>query len=174
MLLGLIRWVQGLAGPGYLCLDDVVVEKPFAKVLAWAGWTYSHSQKRPVFGFHIVLLFWCHKTLRIPVGFRLWRPKREGLPAYRTKLELAQTLITMVLRAGLSFEYLTFDSWYNARWFTKWLNAQQLIWVSTLKANARVTYRGRTQAVAELASQLPRHRIAGNTRAWTGSVYLPE
>jgi hypothetical protein len=90
------------------------------------------------------------------------------------KLELAQTLITNVLRAGLPFEYLTFDSWYNARWFTKWLNDQKLIWVSTLKANARVTYRGRTQPVAELAPQLPRHRIAGNTRAWTGTVYLPE
>ncbi len=33
----------------------------------------------------------------------------------RTKLELAQALMTTVLRAGLSFEYLTFDSWYNAR-----------------------------------------------------------
>jgi hypothetical protein len=84
MILGLIRWVQRQAGPGYLCLDDVVVEKPFAEVLSWAGWTYSHSQKRHVFGFHIVLLFWCHKTLRIPVGFRLWRPKRDGKAFYRT------------------------------------------------------------------------------------------
>jgi hypothetical protein len=174
LMLTLIRWVQRRGQVGYVCLDDVVVEKPFAKLLSWAGWTYSHSQKRHVFGFHIVLLFWCHKTLRIPVGFRLWRPKREGLPAYRTKLELAQTLITTVLRAGLTFEYLTFDSWYNARWFTKWLDDQKLIWVSTLKANARVTYRGRTQPVAELAPQLPRPRIAGNTRAWTGTVYLPE
>jgi len=68
----------------------VVVEKPFAKLLAWVGWTYSHSQKRHVFGFHIVLLFWCTGDLRIPVSFRLWRPKREGLASYRTKLELAQ------------------------------------------------------------------------------------
>ena len=29
----------------------VVVEKPFAKLVSWAGWTYSHSQKRHVFGF---------------------------------------------------------------------------------------------------------------------------
>jgi len=174
LILGLIRWVQRQARSGYLCLDDVVVEKPFAKLLAWVGWTYLHNEKRHVYGFHIILLYWCNQTLRIPVGFRLWRPKREGLPAYRTKLELAQSLITNVLRAGLSFEYLTFDSWYNARWFTKWLNAQKIIWVSTLKANARVTYRGRTQPVAELAAQLPRHRIAGNTCAWTGTVYLPE
>jgi hypothetical protein len=174
LILGLIRWVQRQTGRGYLCLDDVVVENPFAKLLTWAGWTYSHSEKRHLFGFHIVLLFWCTTRLRIPVGFRLWRSKREGLPTYRTKLELAQALITSEVRAGLPFEYLTFDSWYNARWFTKWLNDREIIWVSTLKGNARVTYRGRTQPVAELASQLPRHRIAGNTRAWTGTVYLPE
>jgi len=35
LILGLVRWVQRQAGSGYLCLDDVVVEKPFAKVLAW-------------------------------------------------------------------------------------------------------------------------------------------
>lgn len=47
LILGLIRWVQGHGRAGYLCLDDVVVEKPFAKVLQWAGWTYSHSPGGP-------------------------------------------------------------------------------------------------------------------------------
>ena len=166
--------MQRQAGAGYLCLDDVVVEKPFAKLIPWVGWTYSHSKRGPVFGFHVILLFWCNTRLRIPVGFRLWRPRRDGMAFYRTKLQLAQALITNALHAGLTFEYLTFDSRYNVRWFTKWLTAQEIIWVSTLKANARVTYRGRTQPVAEVARQLPRHRIAGNTWAWIGSVYLPE
>ena len=173
LILSLIRWVQRQRGPGYLCLDDVVVEKPFAKLLTWAGWTYSHSKQGHVFGFHIVLLFWCTTRWRIPVGFRLWRSKREGLPAGRTKLELAQAMIANVLRAGLTFEYLTFDLWYNARSFTKWLNAQEIIWVSTLRSNARITYRGRTQPVAAWAQQLPRHRIAGRTWAWVGTVHLP-
>jgi hypothetical protein len=87
---------------------------------------------------------------------------------------LGQALIANVLRAGLSFEYLTFDSWYNARWFTKWLNAQQILWVSTLKGNARVTHHNCTQPVDVWARRLPRHRIAGNTWAWIGTVSLPE
>ncbi len=173
LILSLIRWVQRLTSPGYLCLDDVVVEKPFAKLLTWAGWTYSHTRQRHVFGFHIVLLFWCNTRLRIPVGFRLWRPKREGMAPYRTKLDLAQSLISNVLRAGLPFEYLTFDLWYNARSFTKWLDDKEVIWVSTLKSNALITYRGRTQPVAEWAQQLSRHRIAGRTWAWIGTVHLP-
>ncbi len=174
LILGLIRWVQRRGERGYLCLDDVVVEKPFAKLLTWVGWTYSHSQKRHVFGFHVVLLFWCTGHLRIPVGFRLWRPKRDDLEPYRTKLKLAQDVVSSVLRAGLSFEYLTFDLWYNARWFVKWLDQQKIIWVSTLKGNRRITYRDRTQSVAVWAQQLPRHRIAGHTWAWVGTVYLPQ
>jgi len=68
-------------------------------------------------------------------------------------------MISNVLRAGLMFEYLTFDLWYNARSFTKWLDAQEITWVSTLKGNVRVTFRGRTQPVAELAPHLPRHSV---------------
>jgi hypothetical protein len=44
-LLGLlIGWVTRSGMAGYLCLDDVVVEKAFAKRLRWAGWTYSFAK----------------------------------------------------------------------------------------------------------------------------------
>lgn len=174
LVAGLIRWIQPTGEGGYLCLDDVIVEKPFAKLLPWAGWTYSSSQKRHVFGFHIVVCFWCNATLRIPVGFRLWRPqaKCREVP-YKTKLELAQSLIQDILRADLPFEYLVFDLWYNARWLTQWLDRQGVVWVSTPKSNALITYRGRTQPVAVWAQQLPRHRMASRTWAWTGNVHLP-
>jgi len=169
---GLIRWIQRLGEDGYLCLDDVVVEKAFAKRMAWVGWTYSPSEQRHVFGFHIVLLFWCNGVWRIPVGFRLWRPQGQGVKPYKTKLELASDLVRSILRTGLRFEYIVFDLWYNARWFTKWLDRQGIICVSTLKSNALVTYKGRTQPVGILAMGLPRRRIAGRTWAWVGTVHL--
>jgi len=37
LIIGLIRWIQRLGEDGYLCLDDVVVEKAFAKRLACVG-----------------------------------------------------------------------------------------------------------------------------------------
>ncbi len=174
LLLGLARWIQQRGQVGYLCLDDVIVEKPFAKLLPWVGWTYSYGQKRHVYGFHIVLVLWCCGHLRIPVGFCLWRPKREGQAPYRTKLELAQGLLAHILRSGLRFEYLAFDSWYNARWFTKWLDRQGIIWVSTLRGNAKITYRGQTHPVEVWGERLPRHRIAGRTCAWVDTVHLPD
>ncbi len=54
----LIEWARR-GGEGYLCLDDVVVEKAYAKRLPWAGWTYSFAKKRKVYGLHIVVLCWC-------------------------------------------------------------------------------------------------------------------
>jgi hypothetical protein len=90
-------------GKGYLCLDDVVVEKAFAKRLPWAGRTYSFAKKRKVYGLHLVVLLWCSADgrWRLPVAFRLWRPKRGVRPArYRTKLQFAEAMLKDVLAAN--------------------------------------------------------------------------
>jgi len=49
-------------GPGFSCLDDVVVEKPWSVLLPWVGWTYSTTRKRKVRGLVIVILFWSNLT----------------------------------------------------------------------------------------------------------------
>lgn len=56
----LIAFVKLHTRSGYLCLDDCVVEKAFARRLPWAGWTYFFAKKRKVCGLHIVLLAWCN------------------------------------------------------------------------------------------------------------------
>ncbi len=58
-------------GDGYLCLDDCVIEKTFAKKLSWAGWTYSFAKKRKVYGLHVVVLLWCdwRREFSYPGGF---------------------------------------------------------------------------------------------------------
>jgi hypothetical protein len=63
VLLGLlVAAIIRHGGPGYLCLDDVVVEKAFAKRLPWAGWTYSFAKKRKVYGMHIVVVLCAART----------------------------------------------------------------------------------------------------------------
>jgi hypothetical protein len=115
----LIGWIRRLETAGYVCLDDVVVEKAFAKRLPWAGWTYSFAKKRKVYGMHVVVLLWCSTdgTWRIPVAFRLWRPKRTCTPAtYQTKLQLAARMLTEVVAARLPFQYLVMDTHYELPW----------------------------------------------------------
>jgi hypothetical protein len=118
----LVTWVKRMGLSAYLCLDDVIIEKAFACKLPWAGWTYSFAKKRKVYGVHIVVWLWCDidSQWRIPLAFRVHRPKRSCVPhRYRTKLQLAEQMLKELAAYGLSFEYLVFDTHYTAGWFTK-------------------------------------------------------
>jgi len=173
----LIAWAKR-QGLGYLCLDDVVVEKAFAKKLPWAGWTYSFAKKRKVYGLHIVVLLWCSPGghWRIPVAFRLWRPKRSTAKGhYRTKLELAEQMLKGVIVAGLRCQYIVFDTHYTAGWFTKMAGRLGLTWVGTLGPRTHVIWRGRKQAVSVLASGLRlKWRKQLGLRAVALTVYAPK
>ncbi len=164
---------------GYLCIDDVVIEKAFARKLSWAGWTYSFAKKRKVYGLHIVTLLWCTSDgrWRIPVAFRLWRPKRSCAPhVYRTKLQLAQAMLKEVLGSGLRPGYVVFDTHYTAGWFTKLVGRLGLVWVGTLDPRTIVLWRSRRQNVAELAQKrLPlKWRKRLRVRACAVNIYAPK
>ena len=153
----LVAWVRRMGASGSLCLDDVVVEKAFAKRLRWAGWTYSFAKKRKVYGMHMVVLLWCasDRRCRIPVAFRLWRPKRTCTPhRYQTKLQLAAGMLTELVAARLPFAYLVMDTHYTAGWFTRLAGRLGTCWVGTLPPRTTVIWGGRRQPAAELAEQL--------------------
>lgn len=174
----LIAFAKGLGVPGYLCLDDVIVEKAFAKRLPWAGWTYSFAKKRKVYGLHIVVLLWCSLDghWRIPVGFRVWRPKRSCAPRrYQTKLELAEPLVIAVVAAHLPAAYIVMDTTYTAGWLTKRFASLGLTWQGTLGPQTTVIWHGRRQAVAALAVTLKlKWRPALQLRAGALRVYAPK
>lgn len=154
----LIAWVERQALGGSLGLDDVVVEQAFARKLPWAAWTSSFAKKRKVSGLHVVVLLWCSHDgqWRIPIAFRLWRPKRSCTrEAYRTKLELAAQMLTEVIAAGLGFDYLVMDTHDTAGWFTKLVGRLGVAWVGTLHPRTSVVWQGRRQAVSDLAHRLP-------------------
>ena len=178
VLMGLlIAWVERRKD-GYLCIDDVVVEKAFAKKLPWAGWTYSFAKKRKLYGLHIVVVLWCSSdgSFRIPVAFRLWRPKRScASHTYQTKLKLAEAMLKEVVGKGLRPSYIVFDTHYSAGWFTKMVGRLGFTWVGTLHPRTIVVWRGRRQAVAELAGRLPlKWRKRLGVRAIGVSVYAPK
>src|SRR5215210_678495 len=164
---------------GYLCLDDVVIEKAFAKKLPWAGWTYSFAKKRKVYGLHVVVLLWCAcegRGFRIPVAFRIWRPKRSCAPhLYRTKLRLAEVMLKEVVGSGLRPKYIVFDTHYSAGWFTKLVGRLGLIWVGTLHPRTIVVWRGKRRSVGELARMVPlKWRKRLGMRTASVSVYAPK
>jgi hypothetical protein len=164
---------------GYLCLDDVVIEKAFARKLPWAGWTYSFAKKRKVYGLHVVVLLWCacDGSFRIPVAFRLWRPKRScAARAYRTKLKLAEVMLKEVIGSGLEARYIVFDTHYSCGWFTKLVGRLGLVWVGTLQPRTIVFWRAKRRSVGELARRtLPlKWRKRLGVRASVVNVYAPK
>lgn len=172
----LANWARRRGLQGYLVLDDVVVEKTFLRHCPWTGWTYAWSLKRKVYGFHVVVLTWCSGPWRVPVAFRLWRPKASCSPrAYRTKLQLAQAMICDVLPLGLSVEYIVFDTNFTAGWFTRFLSRCGLTWVGMLPVNTTIYYRKRRWRADELGRQLKlRWRGHLGLRAKGLTVYSPK
>ncbi len=173
-----ITWLKSGGWEGYLVLDDVVVEKAFARKLPWAGWTYSFAKKRRVYGMHIVLLLWTSTdgNWRIPVAFRLHRPKRSvGRSDYRSRVQLAEAMVEEVLAHGLPFGYIVFDSHYTAGWFTKKLSRLGITWIGSFKERNVVVYQGHKCRVDELAGRL---RLKWRKRLWVRAtalrVYAPK
>jgi hypothetical protein len=172
-----IGWIKARGWRGYLVLDDVVVEKAFARKLPWAGWTYSFSKKRTVYGLHIVVVLWTSGdgTWRIPVAFRLHRPKRSvGKADYRSRVELALDMVEGVVAERLAFDYIVFDSQYTAGWFNKKLSKLGIVWIGSLKARNVVVYQGGKCRLDELAGRLKlKWRKGLALRAQAVSVYAP-
>ena len=136
------------------------------------------AKKRKVYGLHVVVLLWCSSdgSFRIPVAFRLWRPKRScASHTYQTKLKLAEAMLKEVLGQGLCCRYIVFDTHYTAGWFTKLVGRLGLIWVGTLHPRTIIYWRGRRQSVKGLAGRLPlRWRSLLGVRARAVRLYAPK
>jgi hypothetical protein len=71
---------------GSLLLDDTVIPKPFAIAIESLAWVYPSQERKPVYGFSLVLLVWTIGALRTPLGLRLWH--QGGPSKYALALEL--------------------------------------------------------------------------------------
>jgi len=160
---------------GYLSLDDVIVPKPFSQSLKWVTKLWCPSEKRYVRAMQIVVLVWCWGRFKIPLAIRIWRPQQAtGKNRYRTKWQLAQDRVSDVLHLDIPFAYLTFDGWYTAGWFTKWLSRQGITWVGHGQSNARIVYHNQAMKLADSVPRLKlKWRQVLTLRAATALIYMP-
>jgi putative transposase len=117
---------------GYLIIDDTVVPKPFATAMEGLAWVYSSRERKPVYGFSVVLLVWTDGVLRIPLGLRLWR---RGGPS---KIELALELLSYARnRLRCRPDYVLFDAWYPSKRLLKRIRDYGWYFICRLKKNRR-------------------------------------
>jgi putative transposase len=117
---------------GDLILDDTVIPKPFATAIESLAWVFSSQQRKPVYGFSLVLLVWTKGRLRLPLGLRLWR---QGGPS---KYELALELLSYARhRLHCHPAYVLFDAWYPSTRLLKRIRDYGWYFVCRLKKNRR-------------------------------------
>jgi putative transposase len=117
---------------GYLIIDDTVIPKPFATAIEGLAWVVSSQERRPVYGFSLVLLVWTDGQLRIPLGLRLWH--RGGPSKYVLALELLSYARN---RLRCRPEYVLFDAWYPSKALLKRIRDYGWYFVCRLKKNRR-------------------------------------
>ena len=117
---------------GYLTIDDTVIPKPFATAIEGLAWVVSSQERRPVYGFSLVLLVWTDGQLRIPLGLRLWH--RGGPSKYVLALELLSYARN---RLRCRPEYVLFDAWYPSKALLKRIRDYGWYFVCRLKKNRR-------------------------------------
>jgi len=95
---------------GYLEIDDTVIEKPHTKKLDGAGYVYSSSKKKAVYGYQLVLLIWTNGKRRIILDQQIYQ--KGG----KTKIEIALAMLSYARnKLKLKPKYVLFDSWYAAQ-----------------------------------------------------------
>jgi hypothetical protein len=66
---------------GYLVLDDTVIPQPLATAMESLVWVFSSQERRPVYGFSLVLLVWTEGTRRLPSPWAATPPTQPLPPA---------------------------------------------------------------------------------------------
>ena len=113
---------------GYLVLDDTTWER-WAKHSEAVSWVWSSSAGHITQGMQVVLLIWTDGYWKLPVGMRLWR-KGE-----KSKVELANELLSEAAERGLQPNYVLFDSWYASRRILNRLEERKWKYVACIKSN---------------------------------------
>jgi hypothetical protein len=77
-----VRVVSWLGDEGWLIVDDVLLPKPYAKLIAFCGWDFAQALRRNVFGLRVVFVGWGNGWLTVPLGFSVWQkdPTRKPRP----------------------------------------------------------------------------------------------
>jgi hypothetical protein len=149
-----VSLIQRLGIKGHLLLDDTAIKHPRSKKVEGVYWDHDSAEKRNVLCQRLVLLLWSDGFLRIPVGYALWH-KKGARKKYRTKNELARTLVKWAVHRGLKPTYIAFDSWYasreNLKLFAKDL---KIPFVTKLKNNCKLTYKGRKMTAKAIGKEL--------------------
>ena len=149
-----VRLVQSFGVQGWLCLDDTLIAHERAKKMKGVYWDYDHAFRRNVLGSRLLVLLWSDGFCRIPVGFAFWH-KKGARRKYRSKNEIARTLLRWAIHKGLRPKYVAFDNWYASKENMKvTVEELGLPFVTRLKKNTKLLWNGKRVRAGTIGRRL--------------------
>jgi len=93
---------------GILIADDSTLDKGYSRNIELVTRHWSGKHKRVVSGINLVTLLWTDGERYIPVDYRIYNKKQDGL----TKNDHFQDMLQRAYERGFRPECVCFDSWY--------------------------------------------------------------
>jgi len=145
---------------GDLIIDDSACPKPYARHTEGAEVQYAGITGGTVRCNTFVAAVWAGESHYFPVQIATYKPEQcfplgKEDPAFRSKIQLAQGLITYTIDHKIPFRDVLFDSWYLGRDFLDFLKDKKLTWITEAKGSHKVSYRGKWVKVGELVRLIP-------------------
>ncbi|HKS41335.1 MAG TPA: transposase [Blastocatellia bacterium] len=113
---------------GYLLLDDTTWQRQ-TKCSEAVAKVWSSTAGGVRLGMQVVLLVWTDGQRKIPVAMRLWQ--KGG----KSKVELAQEMLSEAAERGIRPKYVMFDSWYTSKGILNLLAEVGWKYVARIKSN---------------------------------------
>lgn len=141
-----IQFSTNMNLPGWLIIDDVILPKSRSVNTVGVYWDYDYVKDKYILCIRLVVVAWTNGIIRIPVAFAPYYKKGSSYvknhhKKFRTKNRLAQILVYQVVRKGLCFNYVTFDSWYASAENFNFLNRLNITFIAALKSNRNLRLR---------------------------------
>lgn len=93
---------------GILIADDSTLDKWYSRNIELVTRHWSGKHKRVVSGINLVTLLWTDGERYIPVDYRIYNKKQDGL----TKNDHFRQMLQIAYERGFRPECVCFDSWY--------------------------------------------------------------
>ena len=149
---------------GDLIIDDSACPKPYALHTEAAVPQYAGIAKGVIRCHTFVAAVWAGPDHYFPVQIATYRPEScfpqgKDDPNFRSKIQIAQELVTYTIDHDIPFRDVIFDSWYLGKGFLQFLREKDLTWITEAKGSHKVCYRGKWACTDELVNLIPSHKF---------------
>lgn len=140
---------------GSLVVDDSTLDKPYGPHIKLVSHHWSGKHRAVVNGINLITLLWTDGDIAIPIDYRIFDKKNDGL----TKNDHLRQMLQTARRRGFVPERVLWDSWYSSLANLKMLREWNWPFFVGLKSNRKVDPDGEgNRAVSELEWELPNQK----------------